>query len=80
MVDIASGSTFVETSNYESMQFMERLVENWAHQQSFSKKGKNSVPKRGLINVRSVEPEYRMDHVERDIGKLGQVMEELTEL
>ena len=64
----------------ESMQFMERLVENWAYQQSFSKNGRNSAPKRGgFIDVRSVEPEYCMDRVERDMGKLGQAIEELTE-
>ena len=73
MVDIASGGTFVETYADESMQFMERLVENWAYQQSFSNNGRNSAPKRGgLIDVRSVEPEYRMDRVERDTGKLRQ--------
>ena len=81
MVDIASGGTFVETCTYKSMQSMERLVENWDYQQSFSNNGKNSVPKRGgLTIVSSVEPEYRMDHVERDIEKLGQAMEELTKL
>ena len=67
--------TFVETYADESMQFMERLVENWAYQQSFSNNGRNSAPKRGgLINMRSVEPEYRMDCVKRDMGKLGQAM------
>ena len=31
MVDIASGGTFVKTYANKSMQFMERLVENWAY-------------------------------------------------
>ena len=27
--------------------------------------------------MRCIEPKYRMDHVERDMGKLGHAMEEL---
>ena len=80
MVDINNGSTFVETYADEFMQFMERLVENWAYQQGFSNNYKNSAPKRrGLIDVRSIELEYHMDCEERDMGELGQAMEELTE-
>ena len=80
MVDIASGGNFVETYADESMEFMEKLVDNWAYQKSFSNNGKNSGQKRGeIIDVKAVEPEYRLDRVERDIGKIGNAMEQLTE-
>ena len=80
MVDIASGGTFVDTYADESMKFMERLVENWSYQQGSSNNGRNIGLKRGgLIDVKAVEPEYRMDRVERDIGKMGKAVEELTE-
>ena len=62
MVDIDSGGNFVETYADESMEFMEKLVDNWAYQQSFSNNGKNSGQKRGgIIDVKAVEPEYRLD-------------------
>ena len=80
MVDIASGGNFVETYADESMEFMEKLVDNWAYQQSFSNNGKNIGPKHGgIIDVKVVELEYRLDRVERDIGKIGNTMEQLME-
>ena len=68
MVDISRDENFVKTYAEESMQLIERLVENQVYLQSFYNSGRNSAPKwGGIIDVKAVKPEYHSNKVERDI-------------
>ena len=55
MVDTDSGITFVDTYADNSMKLMEKLVENWAYHQIFSRTSRIV----GLIDVKAVEINYQ---------------------
>ena len=67
LVDICSGGNFLNTRASESLKRMEELVEDWVFRQSSMIDTKTGGLKRGVIDVKGMEADIKMEKLEREM-------------
>ena len=76
LVDISSGGNFLNTRANESLKRMEEFVEDWVFRQSSMIDSRTGGIKRGVIDVKGMEIEVKMERMERE---MKQSLLEITE-
>ena len=67
LVDISSGGNFLNTRANESLKRMEEFVEDWVFRQSSIIDSRTGGIKRGVIDVKGMETEVKMERMEREM-------------
>ena len=67
LVDISSGGNFLNTRANESLKKMEELVEDWVFRQSSMIDVRTGGVKRGVIDVKGMETDVRMERLEKEM-------------
>ena len=76
LVDISSGGNFLNTRANESLKKMQELVEDWVFRQSSMIDVRTGGVKRGVIDVKGMEIDVRMERLEKE---MKQSLLEVTE-
>ena len=76
LVDISSGGNFLNTRANESLKKMEELIEDWVFRQSSMIDVRTGGVKRGVIDVKGMETDVRMERLEKE---MKQSLLEVTE-
>ena len=76
LVDISSGGNFLNTRANESLKHMEEFIEDWVFRQRSMIDARIGGIKRGVIDVKGMELEVKMERMEREIK---QSLLEITE-
>ena len=67
LVDISSGGNFLNTRASESLKRLEELVEDWVFRQSSKIDTKTGGLKRGVIDLKGMEADIKMEKLEREM-------------
>ena len=67
LVDISNGGNFLNTRANESLKKMKELVEDWVFRQSSMIDVRTGGVKRGVIDVKGMEIEVRMERLEKEM-------------
>lgn len=79
-IDMACRGTFLDKYNDEIVDRIEKLAKNKTHHIWLNQNDRNLVSKRGVLNVKGMEPNIEMDMVKKGLGKEVKSTEKLTKL